>query len=686
MAPDFLPPPDQGDEDGFCRKVRNVFDVLEASPLPRLTRVARAFGLLGLEGASAALAVWGFALRSSLPDFERKNLLPDGERHFGLTTVFVVGLLLAGPVALFVRRVRPDLETLERLSRRLCPLLVVGLIPFLFCRRVWVDWDIVALPLVAVFSWGLSRGVRVALETNRTFPAASFSTARLRGWRTELAAHAKRLPRIPPVAVVAVAATAYGVYFSVISIVHHWNLGSSSFDLGLEDNLLWHVVHGGLPLFHSTPFGGPKVTHFGNHATFFAYVLAPFYAVAQRPETLLVVQAFLMGAAAIPLYLFASRHLPPWTAVIVALAYLVYPPLHGANLYDFHYLPLGVFFLWLVLYAVETDRRPLAVLSIVLALSVREDVAACLAVLGLFLLLRGTAPRAGALIAAIGATYFFVLKMAIMPIFSGGDPSFLNQYAGLLPEGRHGYAGVLETVLSNPVFTTKVLLTKEKVTYLLEIFTPLCFLPLRRPIAFLLVLPGFLFTLLATDYAPLNLPSFQYTSYWTAFMFLGVVIALEHAAAPRDSADRGGGIRQRALVVGLVAASVTCTYLDGAILNRIDVRWGFGRFDVATSSVDLEKRANLAALLAWIPKDAKVVASEHLVPHVSNRDTAYSLRHALFDADWLLFETPLNDGERDRAVDALTNGGFGVVAVQGTMAVAKRGAPNDLNPAVLSHL
>jgi uncharacterized membrane protein len=93
-------------------------------------------------------------------------------------------------------------------------------------------------------------------------------------------------------------------------------------------------------------------THLRNHATIFSFLMAPVYRLVPGAETLLVIQAVLMGAAAIPLHLFARRRLLVWLATLVGFLYLLY----GANLYDFHYLPLGVVFLWTVLYAVDARK------------------------------------------------------------------------------------------------------------------------------------------------------------------------------------------------------------------------------------------------------------------------------------------------------------------------------------------
>ena len=62
-------------------------------------------------------------------------------------------------------------------------------------------------------------------------------------------------------------------------------------------------------LLKSSPIFGPEGTHLGHYATFFAYVLVPIYAIAPRAETLLIIQATLIGAAVIPLFLFARNRL-----------------------------------------------------------------------------------------------------------------------------------------------------------------------------------------------------------------------------------------------------------------------------------------------------------------------------------------------------------------------------------------
>jgi uncharacterized membrane protein len=646
-----------------------------ASDVARLARVV----LLAVgEAASVGLAIWALASHDFLVAYARDNDLESDRRPYVLLNVAVaVGVGLAVVAGLLVWK-RGGLDFVERFVRRNAPLALVGALPLLFEWHIWQGRETVFFASVLAFGFGLRAALDVAWSTDPVIGRPTPWTERAVEWVRALRARVDGATRRVdvPLLVVVLCACAYAGYFSGVTIVHHRNIMSSSFDLGLEDNLMWNLLHG--RFFRATPFSGPEGTHFGHHATFFSYVLAPVYAVAPHPETLLVVQALFMGGAAVPLFLYARRHLSPWVAALVACLYLAYPPLHGANLYEFHYLPLGVFFLWLVLYAIETRRRALAVVAAILTLSMREDVSAMLAVLGLILLLTGKAVRAGAALAVAGAGYFLLMKLAVMPHFeSGGDESFLNQYSGMIPHGeKGGFGSVLSTVAGNPAYVANLVLDKDKVGYLLALFTPLLLLPLRRPIAALLVVPGFFFTLLSTGYRPLYEISFQYTSYWTAFLFIGLVVSLEHI----------GPARIRPWLVGLAAASIVCTSYDGAFLQHDTVRGGFDPFRFGTTDSDRHRREELATLVARIPEGASVAASERLVPHVSGRSDAYTLRFGAYDAECLLFELPTRGDERPVVTPLLVEGTYGVTDDLGDMVLARRGAPASANAAVLARI
>jgi uncharacterized membrane protein len=650
---------------------------------PRLAAAFSGIGVLALIGYSLGLCVWELWFSSSLSDFVMSN---GPTSAYGRSAVFTgvggAAVFLLLTFTLLARQKLVRGEIIERLARRASPAVLAALLPLMFRWRFWQDYrELVFLLLVLVLVFSAQKLLQVAWTTEPVFGRPRF----LDRMFADGAAMGRATAAWLPFAIVVAAAAVYAIYFSYFTVVHHRNVLSSSLDLGLEENVIWNALHSGA-LFKTTPYGGPNGNLLGEHAAYLSYVIAPLYALHQSAETILVLQAMLIGGAAIPLYLVARKYLGPWLSCLVALWYILYPPLHGSNLYDFHYPPLAPFFLWFTLYFVLARRTALAFIFAVLTLSVREDISIGLVIFGLFLMLTNRRARAGLVLACVGVLYFVAMKMVIMPLQRGGQEAFIHQYAGLVPDGSKGFSGVMKSVLGNPVFTLGVLLERDKLIYLLEIFLPLAFFPLRRSIGLLCCIPGFLFTLLSTGYRPLYQISFQYTAHWTSYLFIAVIANL--AWMSREASRRGhaGTAWKRAWVVAISLAVLVTSYQLGALIQHNAARGGFGIYHFGTTAEDIDRRRTLYELLAMVPPKAKIVSSENIVPQVSNRAFAYTLRMGISDADYLLFSVPVGGDERGKALDVLQDNSFGVVAERGQYVLAKRGHPTDLNAGAISRI
>ncbi|HXU03793.1 MAG TPA: DUF2079 domain-containing protein [Polyangia bacterium] len=659
-----------------------------AAPPPPLTRAARALGLLGIEGASVALAVWFVAERGRLPVFIYNNLLPAGARKLAIAAIFAGAILAAGwGAGMWIARRAAGLDAVERASRRLAPLCLAAFAPLLLHWQLWTGpRELTFAVLAAGFGLSLQALMRVSLAAPPLLPA--HLRARIDAARADLAAWLASVPWLPT-AIVVVAVLRHAIFFSNLTIRNHFAMQTAGYDLGIENNLVWNAAHWNGPLFKtSVQWGGPAGTHIGLHQTYISYLIGIPYRLLPRPETLLVLQSVLIGAAALPLYAYARRHLGAWTACFIALLCLFYAPLHGSNLYDFHYLPFAPFFLWTTLALLDARRDRWAAVAIVLTLANREDMSALLVVVGLFLLLTGDRPRAGVVVAAIGAVYFVVVKFIVMPRFLGGATAYVHQYKDLVPAGEHGFAGVLETVLGNPGYTATTVLHKDKALYLLQIMAPLAFFPWRRPIGLLCSVPGFFFTMLATQYPWLTRLGFQYTAYWTSFLFLAVVANLrwlnqvEHAAPDPAGAAQVRSSRRAWKVAMAVATLVTC-YQLGPVFQQHTSWAGFLPLHVDLNDSDRLRHANLEALIDQIPPDASVAASEMLVAQVSSRKNAYTLLHGHYDADYILARSSPAPTDRDNLIAALRSGNYGLVAEKGVFVLFRRGAPSDTVQAYL---
>jgi len=225
--------------------------------------------------------------------------------------------------------------------------------------------------------------------------------------------------------------------------------------------------------------------------------------------------------------------------------------------------------------------------------------------------------------------------------------------------------------------------------------TPLAFFAWRRPIGLLCTLPGFFFTLLATKYPPLTEISFQYTAYWTAFLFIAVVANLawlkrverEAALAP-DAAVAVPRARasRRAWVITMAVATIVTSYQMGLIFQQNTAWGGFSPFRVGVNQGERTRHADLYSLIKQIPGSASCAASEMLVAQISSRKNAYTLRIGIFDADYILIRQPMGGDERGMVVDALRTGAYGVQAEKGEFILFRRGAPRDTADAFLRRI
>jgi hypothetical protein len=145
---------------------------------------------------------------------------------------------------------------------------------------------------------------------------------------------------------------------------------------------------------------------------------------------------------------------------------------------------------------------------------------------------------------------------------------------------------------------------------------------------------------------------------------------------------------RRAALLTLPLASLVWSSQYGAVIHRDNVRGGFDKgLHFAIDADERQRHDALEALLARIPTDASVAATNRIVPHVSARADAYNLSNDLAGADWVIAAGPVGGRELDNLRQALGAGGdYGVVEQRGDFILAQRGFARDQNPAALATL
>ena len=549
------------------------------------------------------------------------------------------------------------------------PLMLLPFLPQVFRAKPWINRHDILLPLVL----GLAFATEVLVTRSlREIPEAfNERLARLRdrvpGW----------WQKYGPLAVVLLAVVGYAAFMSFYSVRWHHKLMTHNFDLAIDNNLIFRAMHGA-HMESTVTHGDAPGAYLATHAKLGQYVILPIYALVPRPETLMVIQGVLLGAGALPLFGFARRHISDWAAVAVALAYLAYYPLHCSNFVESKYLSYSIFFVLATFWAAERKKWVVFGFAFVAALIMREDVPIGLAVGGVFLLLTGHRPVAGTLMAVVSLGWFLVLR-AMMD--RAGSWWFPGMYKGLWAPGEEGYSSVLKTALSNPLYVLNEILRKDKLHYVLHLLVPIILLPARRWYLWAAFIPGTALTLFVTDYKPIFGFSFQYTAHWIPYLFLAVPLALAAIA----KTDPDGASRMRGAVVALGVASAALSYNFGAFARRADsVRGGYFHIDFSYSDAERQRYAELRSVIAALPKDASVVASENVGPHVSSRTQMYAMRRGLYDADYILASKTELDFEDTRKLftAAVKENRYGVVKRAGDFVLLKKGADTAVNAAL----
>jgi uncharacterized membrane protein len=609
--------------------------------------------LMQLTSRFRTKAVW------NLHDFVNTNQLAARARTqmlLWLGAGALCGALVALVVQLWRWRRRPPVARAVRVlrtSRLFWPLMLPSLMwPLL----VATDWDALArtggIAFVALIGEVCVRASTTELLEGRLALARFF--ARVAARLGSAFARVRRLVK-PATAVVVLGTLFYAVWMSWGTILQHRHFGTSAYDLGNYDTMFFNTLHG-------HPFRCPAVfpkgenwTMLSTHAELTMFALLPFYAIRPGSETLLIMQAVALALGAFPVYRFAARRLPRPAAAVLALAYLAYAPMHQANFYDVHFQPFAVLFTLWALDMLDARRPILFTLFFVLALGCREDVPIGFAVLGVYLLLVGRHTRAAILMMLTSVAYFVVIKFIVMPKF--GSWWFSDMYRDLYPTGENTYGGVVKTLLSNPIYVWKTLVVPEKVVLISLVLVPLVFLPLRRRLLWMCLLPAVPFTVLTTGYGPTVQISFQYVLLFVPFIFLATAVALAtYTATPQGRARLTGAMG------GIAIGTFLVMRVWGAMPPGDKFKGGFRDIPEFAPLTQFEKQKakDLAELAAKIPKDAPVAVSEMEHAHVSARLNALGLRNSGTDgADYVLYAT--DQGGADIAQNAVSTGQFETV-------------------------
>jgi uncharacterized membrane protein len=586
-----------------------------------------------------------------------------------------LGYLLIYAVAAVVRRRATGAwniaGTVAAVTRRLFPLLALPLVGALSLPNIEKDSPKLTLFYAAVAAAIVARGVYAWVAPREAVsPLDAESDA-----ESPPAADPLSLRAACAAAVTALWA-AYAYFFSTLAITNHRALNTRTTDLGYYDNIFFQSIHG-------RPLGCSFIKmgyHGSAHFDPILILLSPFYLLYPRAEFLLVLQSVWLGSGVIPIYLLAREKLGGRApALLFAAVYALCPAMHGANMYEFHSLTLLAPALVWVLYLLETRNISAYYVAVAIALLCREDVALVMCFVGAYAVLSDNPKisRTGWITIVVSLVYFVIVKRFFMTsadIFMAGGKtsySFAYYYDDLIPN-KTGLRGLFLSLVTNPAFVLKTMLTEPKVQYLLLIFLPVAWLPFLAKKGRVMLVYGLLFTLLASRSAVYSI-HFQYSSVLYPIAFVLTPIALKRVAeAPLSTFGLDGHRLSRALLGACFAASVLVSWKFGGVLENHQFKGGFVRVTRKLSEKQKANYAWVSAQIEKIPRDASVGVSNKMGPHVSNRMQAYFYPEK-GNTDYIfLDEGELKGKDLEKHNRAVQRGQISLVSRKDRMALFKR--------------
>ncbi|HET9111561.1 MAG TPA: DUF2079 domain-containing protein, partial [Ktedonobacterales bacterium] len=388
------------------------------------------------------------------------------------------------------------------------------------------------------------------------------------------------------------------------------------------------------------------------------------------PATLLVTQTVALALGAIPLFALSLRRLPqaPFVGVALVFAYLLSPFVVSEALWDFHPVALATPLLIAALWALDARRYGWFLMAAILAIATKEDVGLSVAVVALLLAIaRPEKRRFGALVALGSLLWVAICFKVILPHYNVGVPGGNNYWYRYSWLGRTPSEAIVNA-LTKPWLVWSYLVVPGRMGYLAIVLRTAGALGLLAPALLLAAIPDLAVNLLSTHSEQYS-GFFQYNAIILPYLMGAAVYGAAALVKARERAEREpdrlrllralgtlrgvtralwvGGWRQlvgritsfgqhvaafwsalleripapvRYLQALLVAWLVIFSLWNITTVGRIPPFWAAGN---PPSPALAARMAAVDALLAKIPAEAPVCATDTLDPHLSDRYALY---------------------------------------------------------------
>jgi uncharacterized membrane protein/uncharacterized membrane protein YbhN (UPF0104 family) len=326
-----------------------------------------------------------------------------------------------------------------------------------------------------------------------------------------------------PKGVVILAILFFAIYFTVMGCLMHSKVITGRFDLGNMDQVVWNTSQGRFFQF-TNPYGTDVVLRYIHHADLILVLFAPLYWIYSSPYILLIIQVLVVAYGGWLVFRLAKKILGhEWLSAVLALAYLFYPTLQRALMFDFHALTLGATFsLGMMLAYLEKRWKTFILFSILLAMC-KEELVLMVATFGIFILWHERKEwRKAITIIILSLAYLSLNLFWLMPMARNWQPSKYNyqyQTLGNKPES------ISKNLLSHPRLVLSMVAGNQARHLYAGLLGSVAFLPVASPLTLAIAWPDFAVNLFNDRIEP-RLLNYHYQATITGFIFISTIFGI----------------------------------------------------------------------------------------------------------------------------------------------------------------
>ncbi len=477
-------------------------------------------------------------------------------------------------------------------------------------------------------------------------------------------------PRVP-LLVLAVAVALWVIEFVRLGSLRHDRFGTFGFDLGIYDQATWLLA-----FFHPPFITVRGLDVFGHHMSPGLWFFAPAYWLGGGPKVLLGAQVLAQASGAFALYLLARDVLRSrWIGCALGAALLLHPTSQYLVWEFFHPEAFAIGPLLFAYWAARTQRWHWFWPAALIAISMKEDVALAIAVIGVIVAVRG-ARRVGVAIVLLSIGWFVVATRVIIPWRNGVGP-FYDQLFGALGDSPLEVAWYLTR---HPGRAWTIATEPDRLEYYKVLFLPVAFLPLLAPDALLIGVPMLAINVFTSEGFPFTR---NYQFHYSAIVLVAVMVATVEGLARIRSVQA-----RYALTALVLVTSLASTITWGA--SPISHDYDRGIWPLHANARNEIK----AEALARLPSGAATSAAYNIVPHIAHRAKVYEFpvpwRAVNWGVDgehlddptqvqWLLVDRQLLNRDDAALLDRLLRDEFAVRFERDGIVLAQRRARPNAN-------